>query len=436
MISRRKILRVLTAASLLAPGDTQAFPRGGGGLAFNSPMVIAGDSVMQALASINPTPVNWYNTMTSQVDWGNLFSGSRCRIPQGGNQAVGGQLSSAVAANFTSDLAQFNPRVIAANAGPSDIQQGGITAATILSNWSSMATQAAAMGAFLIVMPIFVNSIMAGNSGMLAIQSAVNAGLASMVSANPGKMALIDISTFNYLTDCYVQVGVGAGEQVHPNILGAFKLGASIASILESIIPAGTILQTASDPTNLANNGYMTGTSGTLISATGTVPTGWTVDGSGAGGATVVASITSNPAGGNWLNVTISGTYTGATPFIIVSNQFNISGVAENEQIEVTMALQADAGMSFIDAISPATLLISGSNVTQASLFQTNDTDVNGGYNVPQFSGPARVMPISMSAAVPTIQKITVEAYPRQNGSGTSIAGTFRFGQVGSRVIN
>jgi hypothetical protein len=429
---------VLAAPALLLPKYGNA--RNGLYAPFNATLVIAGDSVVQALATISPppaSPINWYNTFTCQSDWANVLGGSRFRVPQGGNRAVGGQTIATIDANFTSDLAQFSPNIIYANGGPTDIQDSDASAAQILSHWTSIASQAAAMGAFLIIQPIYDNSVYNGNSTMETIRLAVNAGLVTLAGANPGKIALVDITGFNYLNDCYTQTNVGAGSMVHPNVIGARLLATSMISIINGVVPPGTILQTASDPKNLFPNGYLTGTDGTLVDATGTVAAGFTLDNSNSGGATVVASITSNPAGGNWQNVAVSGSYTGAAGYVLASSQNALTGVAANKEVELTLALQLDTGSSYIDGFTVSVLLFDATFTysTESSLFSDNITDGIGGFNVAQFTGIARVMPCSMSQAAPAYALITVQANLRANGSGQPVSGTFRFGQIGIRAL-
>lgn len=429
MISRRSIL---AAPALWLPGQAQA--RGHGQIApFNATLVSAGDSISQALATISPSVVNWYNTQTCIQDWANVLGGSRFRVPQGGNQAVGGTTSTQIASTFTSVLAPFAPSIIFCNGGVNDIASLGSSAATILANWTSIVSQAAAMGAYLIILPILPTSALSG--AQLTTKAAVNAGLAALASSRVG---IIDITGFDYTLDCYPQVLGVPGELIHPNIIGARLLAQSMIQIINGIIPSGTILQTASDPLNLFPLGFMAGTGGTLTSATGQVATGWTLDGSAAGGATVVGSKSANPAGGSWQNVVISGTYTGSTPVVVFSSQNALAGVSINQLIEGTLAIEVDAGATNIDSVGVGILLFDGTfaHQTESSLFQTNNANVNGGFNVAQFSGGiARVMPVSMSAATPAFATIFVIAYLRQNGSGSAVSGTFRIGQVGLRKL-
>lgn len=433
MISRRLLL---SAPAIFVPKFAGA--RNGIFAPFNATFVIAGDSVVQALASISPSIINWYNTMTCQSDWANVLGGGRFRVPQAGNQAVGGQPIATIDANFTTDLAGFAPSIIYANGGPSDIQNGGVSAVQILSHWTSMAAQARAMGAFLIIQPIYDNSIFNGNAPMEAIRLTVNAGLATLAAANPGRIALVDISTFNYLTDCYPQVLVGPGSLVHPNIIGARKLATSLISIINGLVPPGVILQTASDPKNLFPLGFLAGTSGTLTNATGQVATGLTLDNSGGGGATVVGSKSVNPAGGSWQNVAISGTYTASSGVVAVTTQNALSGIAANKQIELTMALEVDAGSSFVDSITVGLTLFDATFtfVSGATLFSTNNANVDGGFDITAFAGGiVRVMPTSLASAAPAFATVSVTAILRLNGTAQPVACTFRFGQVGIRAL-
>lgn len=399
-------------------------------LPFNSRVAQIGDSIINAATSYTVT--NFINSFVDIVDWANVMSGSRLYKPQNSNKGIGGQTSTQIATRYTTDLTAINAKIVVANGGIND--GDGVSAATILANWDSMIAQAAVLGHKLIAIPIYQWS---GESvAQAARRPLVNAGLLSRQNAN---FKVADITGFDYNLHCYTEIlGGGAGSKIHPNLIGARLIAASVSSIVNGWVKAGSPLLAANDPLNKAPNGYLTGTAGSKNTATGNVADNYSLDGSSAGGATVIGSKIARPNGGFWQQVAISGTYTGNGKNVAFGFGVDIAGFAAGDLVELTADIEVDGGAVNIDTLSAYMLAFTNGYETlcEVGLFRPNVANGIGYQNLPAFSGVFRVMPLSIPSLAPVhFNVVQIIANLREGGAASPVALTFRVGSIGLKKL-
>lgn len=419
----------------LGMGLTRGFGGGGGRLpaSLQAPRVaVDGDSIARALGVWTATQS--YNTITSPVDWANSLGGGFF-MPQFANKAVGGESIAQIAASFTAGMETLDPDIIVMNGGINtlDVQ----TSAQILAGWDDILAQRALLPTdpFLIIIPITPASV---NTAYEVKRAEVNAGLLARTSA---KVRVIDITGFDYTLHCYPEIGTGI--RIHPNVLGAQLLGDRILTVYRQIAASFDPTLASTDPLNLIGSvGSMAGTGGSLNTATGQVATGWTVDASGAGGATVVCSKAALAGGEAAQQVAISGTFTGSSRVVnLTSGSVAVAGVAAGELVELVAKVEFASGAINVDGVGLYTFLQSSGFAYLADSFQmvtnvandSGDPDPAGGG--PSYTITLRAMSFGHPTTAPGFINMFFTAYLREGGSASTCSATFRVGKVSVRKI-
>lgn len=398
--------------------------------------VVIGDSIAQGLGSATTT--NSYNTINSLYDWANVYAEGRAYFPAGANKGVGGQSIDTIEGRFTTDLAPFQPQVIIANGGYNDTTSK--TAAAILAKWDSMIAQAAAMRAYLIVVPITPGTTQTGAADVVRL--AVNAGLAARASAS---VFVVDIGGYNPAIHNYAEALPPVGYRTHPNVLGCQLLGPRIAAVLKALIqPRDPGLRSDDALNKLGVLGGMPGAAGTKTigastSMTGSVATGWTVDGTNSGGASVVASKVRRGDGTDFQQIALSGTYSGSAKVVtLTTGSAALAGVAAGDPVEVTYDLEFDGGGVNVDGFGLFAFMQSSGYafLSQVAHMTTNTANNSGAIEPGAFSGTFRAMAFGSPSTAPAFINITFSAYLREGAAaGTAVAATIRVGRVAVRKL-
>ncbi|WP_165435409.1 SGNH/GDSL hydrolase family protein [Bradyrhizobium sp. Leo121] len=258
--------------------------------------------------------------------------GSRGRFfrPLNWNQATGGQTAAQMATQIA-QVTALNPKVVTFLAGTNDLGSTSDTPAAIYGNIRSCVKGYLDGGAqYVVVSRVLPRSDTTWtNLGTQPQREADRKALNTLIEGLPGDPALSAYSrrvivtpsleaTWNPATDTI--------EGLHPNYLGAIKLGNSFATALNSISDTSLFSDLYLDPSNAllaADNPQLAGTTGVLTGATGEVATGWTVSQNDT--MTVAASKTTMGAAAAQ-RIQVSGTNATAGRVVNFSNPCQIAG--------------------------------------------------------------------------------------------------------------
>lgn len=263
----------------------------------NSGVIYFGDSITSH-GDDGTGSENWGYTT-----WFDLFTGGKFYRPVNGNQGVSGNTTVQMVARLGVALAT-KPALLLFLGGTNDITSG-FTTASIQTNITTIVNAQLANGGKIIISTILPRF---SPNALTAPQETQRQALNTWILSN--FVGINNVYTINMETPMNSTTLFADG--LHPNSQGALILGQGFATVANTFIdPTNVALNTTQDNA-LSANVYLTGTSGGLNTATGTVPTSYTLSASSAGGATTVGSIT-NTNGLNQAVMTLSGTYTSTT---------------------------------------------------------------------------------------------------------------------------
>jgi hypothetical protein len=383
-----------------------------------------------------------YSTTYRPSYWAQIASRGIAYLPGGNaaNKAVPGRLLSGAApsvdANFFSDLATVaNVQIIEINGGTNDISASQFTDTAVIGAWKSIMSKAASVGKFVTCCPITPRPATPNGftTQMLTYVASVNSFLAGL---NNPHVAVLDISAFSAVNTLV--------DGIHPNEVGSLQLTAGRTAGLLKFMANGDILsQTNTDVNNLvAAAGFFPGTGGTLANgATGTVATGWTVDAFHTGtGPTVVASVLSNPAGGQWQQIVVGGTSPSDGSAMSVSLNLGFVTLGQNypngTTFEPVYEFQVDAGSAQFYGHDFAVSLeqpgFAGGSGTIGS--SPGPSAFNSANQAGAYTGARRGPPAAATAAVGIVSGQLKLAFVAA-GSGVPIAVSIRIGRVGVRAV-
>lgn len=273
--------------------------------------------------------------------WANVLLGQRLTpIAQKG---VGGNTTTQMAARFDADILELSPLPgwVIIEASPNDAVTG-ITSATTITNLTAMVTQALNAGLRVILTTVPPSSYIVANTTWRAARAAVNAwvkrtapGLFPGLVVVDMAVPLIDPASSTGAPLATYFVAEGDGGLVHPNAIGAARMGAALARALSPVVPAVDTL--ASDPGdgNPLSNPFGSGGSGSAL------PTGWSAtatDGSAlTGTVATVASTDGIPA--QWGQVAV----TSKDAHIVLSTTLANAGWAVGDRVYAECEFQTDA---------------------------------------------------------------------------------------------
>jgi lysophospholipase L1-like esterase len=274
-----------------------------------------------------------------------LRTRGRFIMPQLYNQATGGQTAAQMATQVSQITAQ-NPKLVSLLAGTNDLTGSADTPAQIYANlktcWKGYIDGGAKHVIAIKVLPRNDAAFLALSAGRQADRVALNnliGGFAndSDLALYAAKIHVVDLeSTFIPATDTI--------EGLHPHWLGANKIGFAVGDVANTLMQQNFLLNDLYlDSSNLllaAKNPALTGTAGTLGTATGQLADGWTHAENG--GMTVVASKTTmNGAAAQ--RFVVSGTNSTANRIVNFSAPVTISG-AIGDAFEAAIDFSLAAG--------------------------------------------------------------------------------------------
>jgi lysophospholipase L1-like esterase len=254
--------------------------------------------------------------------WFNIYTGGKLYNPTGGDLGIAGQTTTQMIARLGAALA-YKPALVTFMAGTNDITAAA-TAVQIETNISIIVTAFNGINAKVVISTILPRyGASALTTGQEIIRQAVNAYILTLASSS-----VIVVNSESAMSNSAYYV-----DGLHPNSQGASVLGGLYATAISPYLPTTNWAQSFGQDGILSANYALTGTTGTVTGATGTAPTGYTLYAAGAGGATVVGS--QGTAGGlNQSIITLSGTYTGTSSYIQLSQTINPTTLTTNQLAE------------------------------------------------------------------------------------------------------
>jgi lysophospholipase L1-like esterase len=285
-------------------------------LTLNARFVAEGDSIT---AGSNGPSWTWaFDAVT----------GGRFFMPQNFNQATGGQTAAQMATQI-SQITALSPKVVSLLAGTNDLGGTSDTPATIYGNlktcWKGYIDGGASHVIAVCVLPRTDAGIPAGRQpDRTTLNNLIKAKDTDPdLAAYAAKIHIVDLeSSFVPATD--------TGEGLHPNWLGAIKLGTAIANVANTVISQDDLLNDLfMDATNLllsTRNPALTGTGGSksgTATPTGVVADNWSVAENG--GMTIVCS-KSTLNGAAAQRLVVSGNNSTAQRLVNFSAAINVTG--------------------------------------------------------------------------------------------------------------
>lgn len=152
---------------------------------------------------------------------------------------------------------------------------------TIFGRWKGIADTIREAGIVLVACTVTPRRVASDTSVQIANHHELNARIRAYAAATPG---VILCDWYNTIADPANGRALAAnlGDDVHPNITGASKLGRFLAKVLATVFPPRTVLPNLGDPKNVAPSGAWTASHGnatvtlTTPAATGDDPRPWT----------------------------------------------------------------------------------------------------------------------------------------------------------------
>lgn len=259
-------------------------------------VALLGDSITNQNADIGTnTATRTYGS--GYFWWANVLLGGALTLVTNGTSdaefGTSGQTTGNIAGDTlpSDDLtacAASDAHIVIVHAGTNDVRSD-VSAATIAANLQTIWNTLLAAGKTVIATTILPSNY----PGDTAARNQTIPDVNRLIRANAARTrgvvlcdwygAMLDAST-GYAGIAYLKTS----DYVHPNVVGASRIGKVLADVLRPLVPAvngaGDVASTTYDQKNLARSySHMAGTSGTVNSpATGSLATGWTlyVDGS------------------------------------------------------------------------------------------------------------------------------------------------------------
>lgn len=266
-----------------------------------------------------------------------------------------------------------------------------------------------AAGKIVIVLNEFPNSDQSGNGAVHFNRRRFLDGAAYL----PYSSRVIKFNSYDVMaaspTSYQFKTGyLAAGDFLHPNLQANRDLGARVGAVLDAIFQMGNFAPRNNLPTYAGDAAFgvtamMTGTTGTLGTATGQLATGWSM-GSVPAGYSVVCSKGTDPDGYEQQVITISGTAgaNGTVQSVGMSN-FGLGGAfaSSGDVVQAVSRIIVDAGsVGFVGPTAILNAQDSTNGVTQnaAQLSGTvyNSVAMDGGWAGAAFDGQVMTQPITL----------------------------------------
>jgi len=268
-------------------------------------IISLGDSLSEngfTLTTVNPgfSDYGWQT-------WANMFIGGRLNWIR--NAGVIGERSDQILARVGSDVIPYSPTFCTVLAGRNDNNQG-VAVSVVKQNLQAIYTQLLSAGIQVIAVtlqPVYTGAaISPPSTANSAWENELNVWIREYATNTPG-MILADFAQVfidPLQSPNIAKVGYCKTDNVHFSPKGARAVGAYFASLISPLVPPRnylpiTITDTyGTSPTaNILDNGFFTGTGGTVAGgASGTVASNWTVS-IDAGTPTAAASVASRSDG-------------------------------------------------------------------------------------------------------------------------------------------
>lgn len=404
-------------------------PKGGGfSLPFGSSLVVAGDSIT----------ANGYSTTSTLAqiliqafdNWMLMFSNQPLRLIQGTNAGIGGNTSTQLRARYATDVIAKSPQVVRILIGTNDLTT--IPAATTIDNIQYMLDQNAAIGAKTILIKVLPRGSVGApmNGTQLTAWTAINAWIATKGSST---VKVLDLEAAVGAMDAnHTMIPAMSDDAIplHPNQLGAYALGKAEAAALAGVFSSGSILDATNNAAgNLASNGFFTGTAGSVTSATGQAADSWIGNGSTTGGGTVVYSkVARSGSVGEWQQIAVSGTYTGAARIARLTRTLTGLSLAAGDIIQFVCEVEADAGQVGVVAFTAdVTTAADKMNVNKDYLSMTATSEA--------WTGVMQSIPFALSASSTTLG-IEIGMVLKTTAGTDPVSGTMRVGRFAVRKLN
>jgi lysophospholipase L1-like esterase len=232
-----------------------------------SSIVLFGDSITAINGGPGPYVNSPWHDSRGYFAWANTILGQRLNLVQNGGKA--GDRCDQIRARFATDAAPWIPGSwVHLLGGTNDVYQGR-AAADIIADLTWLIQNILALGGRPIigtVPPQSAGSILAPAK---TVGNQVNAWIKNAPYTYPSLVVADYASVLIDRTSQWDSLAGHLYDNVHPNALGAMKMGTVLANALRPFVPASDLLVSSNlDPTNVLPNGQMIG-SGTTIPTTG-----------------------------------------------------------------------------------------------------------------------------------------------------------------------
>ncbi|MCF0043627.1 SGNH/GDSL hydrolase family protein [Dyadobacter fanqingshengii] len=388
-------------------------------LKVNSRIVIFGDSLI-AQTTGSATNYTAFQS-TAFATYALLRINNSLFLPTNGNKGISGNTTTQMLARLGAAVS-LNPALVIMDGGTNDAA-GGASAATIISNLTYIHNAFKAIGAYVIIITIPPRFAPAALSPAAEIvRNTVNTFIKTLTSETTKAVNL----------DLVVNNAAFYADGLHFNPTGAYAASTPVTEALLDFIRPTNLADSFFADNSFTANPIMAGSTGTKNIATGTVATSWLLDASSAGGATVVGSKTMD----NGLNqqvITISGSYTGNSKSVVLSQEFNTNGLAAGDVVEAFADIEILTTDSNILDFNMGVLVWTSGYVNLANAESILALDqipsplpAGGRYTF-------RTPPITIAAGVPAIVRQAVKVDLVDRASAIPIAASFKVHRIGVR---
>jgi lysophospholipase L1-like esterase len=304
----------------------------------HSRIIYFGDSQTEFGYGGNGNVVQYQNY--GYVAWVNALAPG-VQTPKGGVLGIGGQTTTQML-NRLGTISTFGAKFIAVLAGTNDPLYG-ISPETTKANLRKIYDAGISNGMKVIaicIMPRFAQNTYDATTE------------ANRISINNWIKSQTDVTVVD--AEAELNAAENFEDGLHNSPLGAFKLGNKVATAINKLVFAcipGS--QNAADLSRASNsNPLLTGTTGRLQTATGTVATSWELNGGFAGGASVIGSKELDADGKERQVITISGSYSTSTRRVTFNNYAAVPiSLATGDVVEGIAEIEIPSAMTNIRGI-------------------------------------------------------------------------------------
>lgn len=215
-------------------------------------VVIFGDSITNQNGDVSATGYRYF-TSSGYFTWANVLSGGKMNLVA--NAGIAGNSTTAMLARFDADVLAHNPDMVIVFGGTNDIALG-YTSATTISNLSQIYNMLKVNGITIVVCTVLPRTEFDTTSKKNALWD-VNNFIKDYASTNANCILCDWYSTIVDIDGFSVRVNM-TKDGTHPTILGAYRMGAKLASVLN--FPSSKIISNGyDDKRNILTNGCLSG---------------------------------------------------------------------------------------------------------------------------------------------------------------------------------